>query len=124
MAAAWIGRWRADHEIWPDGSPRLLPAHQIDQLVFRSDGTAEWRFLHPRFPDLGRSPVPETWEVREPGTISIWIPIGPMPKYGIDEWTREERRYAIVAVNADTLTLSTQPADEESVVVHKRVGDK
>jgi len=126
MAAEWIGRWRADHETWPDGRQVALPAHQIDELVFRPDGTAEWRFLHPRsFPDIrdpGPSPFLETWEARE-GAISLWIPIAPMPEYGMDEWTREEKRYAIVAMTADTLTLSTRPFDGESVVVYRRVAE-
>jgi hypothetical protein len=127
MSAAWIGTWRADHEIEPDGRPRQLLPEEIDELVFRPDGSAEWRFLHPRsFPDIkdpGPSPFPETWEVRQPGTISVWIPCPPMPDYGMDEWTREEKRYAILEMTPDTLTLSNRPYDGESVIVYRRVGD-
>jgi len=128
MVDEWIGTWRADHEIWPDGRFIPLRPERVDELVFRPDGTAEWRFLHPRsFPDIrkpGTAPFPETWDVRQPGTISVWIPIAPMPKYGIEEWTREEKRFAIVAMTADTLTLSTRPFDGEDVIVYRRVVDQ
>ena len=122
----FVGVWRATEELQHDGTRVPLPAEGVQEFTFRADGTAEWRFVYPRhFKDLPSQkpkPFPETWEVAAPGTLSVWVPIAPMPEYELPDWTREEQRYEVVAVTPDTLTLSDLPYDGASVLVCRRQG--
>ena len=93
-------------------------------MKLRSDGTADYHFMTPNLPDLPPEPsppFPERWELSDDRVLSIWVPIAPMPKYDMPEWTQEQTCYDVLAVTDLSLALSNRRFDGEEVIVLKRV---
>src|SRR5205823_14370340 len=77
-------------------------------MVLRDDGSASWRFANagqPPVPTDEAAPFGTTWEMSDPRTFSVWVPVPPHPLTRSREWTREEHRYPIVWVSEDSLTV-------------------
>jgi hypothetical protein len=127
-----IAQWREDivGKWWSEliGSDLLMmercTACDTRVLNLRSDGTADFDYVTPDPPDLSprpSPPFPERWELSDDRVLSIWVPIAPMPKYGMSEWSREQTCYDVLSVTDLSLALSNRRFDGEEVIVLKRV---
>jgi hypothetical protein len=92
-------------------------------MTLRADGSAEYRNVSREWDHLD-SPIPPpfgvVWEVTEAGTLTIYIPIAPMPEYEINDWIQEAIRYDIIKIEPDALILSNQAHDGESTLLLRR----
>jgi len=128
LATALVGIWRSDRVGVTIGILDLVEARFENELSFRPDGTANWKFLSSEFVDDSeeskKTPFPTTWRVSPDGLLEILIPIAPMPSYGIRDWTTEALRWDVLEVTGPTLTLSNRSYDGEFIEVFKRVDNK
>jgi hypothetical protein len=95
----------------------------IKEIALRADGTADLRRLSPeriRPASNTEPPFPITWETSREGRLTIYLPIAPMPEYEIMDWIQEAKRYDVLSISSDTLTLSDRAYDGELITVFRR----
>lgn len=71
------------------------------RLVLREEGTADYQFTTPNPPTVLPQPTPPfpiRWELSDERILSIWLPIAPMPKYDMPDWSREQICYDVFSV--------------------------
>jgi hypothetical protein len=90
-------------------------------ISLRKDGTADWGFANVSVNEEAAAPFPTTWEIAEDNTLSIWLPIAPMPEYDMPEWSREQLCYSVLRLEPTKLVLSDRPFDGEFVKVFERL---
>jgi hypothetical protein len=123
LLARWradiVGDWRAALE----GVDLLLLEPVADRsalrLVFRPDGTAEYGSPAPD-PTEPVPPFPPRWELSDDRVLSVWLPVAPMPAYGLPDWSREQVCYDVLAITDLSLAVSNRRFDGEQVVVLRR----
>jgi hypothetical protein len=86
-------------------------------LTIRADGTWDWPVAGPIREPQPPGPIRPTWELSDNRVLSLWTPVAPMPAYGIEDWTREEKQYLVLAVTGLSLAL----ADSHGTIVFRRV---
>lgn len=119
-----VGEWREELR-----APDLLDMKPIGdrprhRIVLREDGTADYDCARPNAPPGPPEPTPPfptRWGLSEERVLSIWLPIPPMPKYDMPEWSREEMCFDVLSVTDWSLALSNRRFDYEDVMVFGRV---
>src|SRR5262245_5028093 len=128
LVARWreeiVGDWRSELAgvdllyLGPSGGRFTL------SLALRPDGTAGYDFTlpdPPARPAQPEPPFPPRWELSDERVLSVWLPVPPMPAYGLPEWSREQVCYDVLAVTDVSLCLSSRRFDVEDVLVLRRV---
>jgi hypothetical protein len=123
LEPALVGCWRSClNGTGLDKLTSVEPRSMLE-IVLDAEGTAEWRWPKPQneLPvHEPEPPFPTTWETSPDGTLTIYLPIAPMPEYEIMDWIREAVRYDVLSITPDTLTLSNRRYDGESITVYRR----
>ncbi len=114
------GIWRSILSGTDEGSLTPVETRFVQEIELRGNGTADWRYLSNEFQPEEPAPIPTTWTLENDAVLVLWIPVPPMPEYGMESWDREELRYDVLEVTKTRLTLSDRPYDGEFITVFER----
>ena len=118
-----IGTWRSELAGTDPADLTPIEPQFLEEMTLRSDGTALLRRISPQSEALQYKtppPFPMTWENNEKGMLVIYVPVQPMPEYGIFDWIQGARRRDVLSVSQDTLMLSDRSYDGELITTYRR----
>ncbi|WP_206107835.1 hypothetical protein [Paludisphaera rhizosphaerae] len=120
--SALVGSWRSTHEVSSNGSFVPIIPRFAFFMTLRMDGAADYRNASNEWSQVAPPSLPfsAAWSINESMTLTIKLPVSPMPEYGILEWTHESLCYDVVDISENAITLSNRAHDGESIILMSR----